>query len=74
MDEVIETTLHIEELRDLICEYCNIEDILKLHIILELDLPVKYTKNILNKYLNLQSNYINEIQRIESLTSQSIRK
>ena len=54
MDEIIEIALRIEELRNLICEYCNIEDIVKLYIILQLNLPVKYTQKIYDEYIAIK--------------------
>ena len=72
MDDVISVALYIEELRNLICEYCNIEDIVKLYIILELNLPVKYTKNFFgcfNTYINLYSKYLVKYKSIKKQLS-----
>ena len=50
MDEVILTVLYIEDLRNLIYEYSDLETVIRLCSVLDLELPDKY-KNELFIYL-----------------------
>ena len=54
----ISVALYIEDLRNVICTYLNIEDVVNLYIMLRISLPFNYTKSMMLKYKGYKDLYV----------------
>ena len=55
----ISFALYIEDLRNVICDYLNIEDVVNLYIMLKISLPINYAQGIMLKYKEYKDLYLN---------------